>query len=238
MASSLQPFLTAEERLESDRNTPEYESRSSRRHIESPIRRRLCTTTQVVVYFLAAWGFVSICLEATQHILTESPLTVKPDPYHPETLASNLNICDCGSTITEALSRGCIYDTMATAWLPPYCRDEELTAEFDRAGPGPGGTWAYFADANGTIALNKTQIGELGETGGTFWASRKWHIAHCVFYWQKYWWIRRTGRVMERWFDTLAHVRHCSWLILNPTPDHHFLLEVPVTMNSSQEIAA
>ncbi|KAM4064469.1 hypothetical protein HRG_005162 [Hirsutella rhossiliensis] len=238
MASSSQPFLTPEDRIESNMDTPDDEPKTSRKHAKSRKTRRLYTTTQVTVYFLAAWGFVSLCLEAAQRILTEPPLAAKPDPYHPETLALDLNICDCGTTIAEALSRDCIYDTMATAWLPPYCRDEELTAEFDRAGPGPEGAWSYFADANGTIPLNKTQMGELGETGGTFWASRNWHIAHCVFYWQKYWRIRKTGRVMEKRFDTLAHVKHCSRLILNPMPDHFFLLEVPVTMNSSKEIAA
>ncbi|KJZ71683.1 hypothetical protein HIM_08921 [Hirsutella minnesotensis 3608] len=238
MTSSSQPFLSAEDRLESNMSASDNQTRLSRSHTKRTITRRFYTATQVVICLLAIWGFATICLAAARHVLTQPARAVRPDPYHPETLALNLNICDCGSTIAEALSRDCIYDTMATAWLPPYCRDEELTAEFDRAGPGPEGAWMYFADANGTTPLNKTQLGELGETGGTFWVSRKWHIAHCVFYWQKYWRIRRTGRVMEKRFDTLAHVQHCSRLILNPMPDHDFLLQVPVTMNSSKEIAA
>ncbi|RDA95408.1 hypothetical protein CP533_3436 [Ophiocordyceps camponoti-saundersi (nom. inval.)] len=158
-----------------------------------------------------------------------------PDPYHPETLEPGRNTCHCGNTIKEALARGCVYDTMATAWLPPYCRDEKLTAEFDKSGPGPNGQWSYFADKAGIEPLTTSQMAGLGETGGSFWASRDWHIVHCLFYWQKYVRMRETGVVMEERFDSLDHVKHCSRLIRNPIPDHFFLIEVPVRMNSSMD---
>ncbi|POR31341.1 Uncharacterized protein TPAR_08443 [Tolypocladium paradoxum] len=237
MISSSTPFLSLEDRPESNMDIPEHETKGARRN-ESPHGRRLYTTAQITIFLLAAWGFVSLCLEATQQILTQPPLHAAsnaPDPYHPETLEPGRNICDCGSTIAEALARNCSYDTMATAWLPPYCRDDELTAEFDRSGPGPNGAWSYFADKDGKIPLNKTEVSVLGETGGTFWASRDWHVVHCLFYWQKYWRMRDTGVVMEARFDKLSHVKHCSRLIRNPVPDHFFLVEVPVTMNSSEE---
>lgn len=38
--------------------------------------------------------------------------------------------------------------------------------------------------------------------------------------------------VMERRFDTTAHVRHCRRLASNPKPNHNLLIEVPVMMNS------
>ncbi|OTA92519.1 hypothetical protein M434DRAFT_60995, partial [Hypoxylon sp. CO27-5] len=149
------------------------------------------------------------------------------DVYRPDTLPLGLNLCDCGRTISEALLRDCIYDTLSTAWLPPYCRDDELTAEFDQAGPGPQGTWEYFADKDGKTPLNRTQVAALGETDGSFWASRDWHIVHCLFYWQKYYRMRDTEIIMEKRFDSLRHVKHCGRLIRNPTPDHFFLIEVP-----------
>ncbi|RDA88375.1 hypothetical protein CP532_5556, partial [Ophiocordyceps camponoti-leonardi (nom. inval.)] len=197
----------------------------------------LHTTAHVVVLALASWGLFSLCLAVAQRItarqwLFSSPL---PDPYHPETLEPGRNTCHCGNTIKEALSRGCVYDTMATAWLPPYCRDAKLTAEFDKSGPGPNGQWSYFADEAGTQPLTTTQMASLGETGGSFWASRDWHIVHCLFYWQKYVRMRETGVVMEERFDSIHHVRHCSRLIRNPVPDHFFLIEVPVRMNSSMD---
>ncbi|KAG9239996.1 hypothetical protein BJ878DRAFT_528877 [Calycina marina] len=150
----------------------------------------------------------------------------RPDVYRPDTLLPGLSICDCGKTIEEAQRRECKYDALATAWLPSYCRDDELTAEFGRAGPGRHGAWSYFADEAGKLALNKTEIAILGESGGSFWASRRWHIVHCLFYWQKHTRMRQTGLVMEERFDSIHHVKHCSRLILNPEPDHFFMIEV------------
>lgn len=51
--------------------------------------------------------------------------------------------CDCGDSIAEAKSMGCEYDTMAAAWLPPYCMDKALMAESDKDEDGPGGRWQY-----------------------------------------------------------------------------------------------
>jgi hypothetical protein len=48
----------------------------------------------------------------------------------------NLNHCDCGLDLGTAEAHGYIYDHLATAWLPAHCRDDELTANFDCAGPG------------------------------------------------------------------------------------------------------
>ncbi|KAI1781490.1 hypothetical protein F4818DRAFT_399150 [Hypoxylon cercidicola] len=104
---------------------------------------------------------------------------------------------------------------------------------FESSGPNPDGTWSYFADEAGQLPLNKTAIAALGETGGSFWTSRDWHIAHCLFYWHKYYRMRETGVVLEERFDTMHHIQHCTRLIRNPVPDHFFLIKVPVMMNSS-----
>ncbi|OQE26035.1 hypothetical protein PENFLA_c007G08929 [Penicillium flavigenum] len=72
-----------------------------------------------------------------------------------------MNLCDCGRNVEEALSKHCVYDSLATAWLPPHCRDDELTAEFDQSGPSPDGSWPYYADANGTIPIEKAEVALL-----------------------------------------------------------------------------
>ena len=192
------------------------------------------TAWNILTCLLAAWGIVSLVWYAIRVVVAPQPLYTA-DVYRPETLVPGLNLCDCGRTIEEALSRNCVYDSLSTSWLPPHCRDDDLTANFDRAGPGPEGQWSYFADDNGTIPLTRTDIAALGEAGGSFWCSRDWHIAHCVFYWQKYKRMRETGTVMEQRFDSLKHVEHCSRLILAPSPNYFFLIEVPVRMNGSLE---
>jgi hypothetical protein len=145
-----------------------------------------------------------------------------------------LNICDCGNSIPEALSLNCVYDSLAAAWLPPHCRDGVLTSRFERAGPGPNGSWAYFADPNGTRELSLVEVSELGVGRRSFWGTQKWHLAHCLFYWQKYTRMRVTGVVMERRFDLLAHVQHCTRLVMMvERMDDAILLEVDVRMNAT-----
>lgn len=178
---------------------------------------------------------VSVGLVMSQRVRdNRKPLvSIMRSPYYPKTLPAQYNHCYCGKTIEEAHGLNCIYDTLATAWLPPYCRDDELTKEFDKAGPGPNGEWGYFKDINGTIPLNKEQIGILGETGTTFYASWSWHVAHCLFYWQKYIRMRDTSAVMEERFDSLGHTKHCGRLVTLQVPEGQSLLQVTVLMNSS-----
>ncbi|KAJ5959014.1 uncharacterized protein N7479_006164 [Penicillium vulpinum] len=143
-----------------------------------------------------------------------------------------MNLCDCGHSIEEAISKRCIYDSLVTAWLPPHCRDDELRAEFEKSGPSPDRSWPYYADANAIIQIGKTQVTLLGDSKGSFWGLRDWHNAQSMFYWEKYIRIRETGIVMERRFDSVAHARHCRRLVMNPKMFHKQLLEVPVMMSS------
>lgn len=192
--------------------------------------RAIAIFRRVSTLLLAAWGAFSLCLQLIHIAQPESPLA--PDVYRPWTLDKGLNICDCGKTTREALSKNCTYDALAAAWLPPHCRDDELTALFSKTGPGTDGAWAYYADEEGKIPLNESQMADLGETGGSFWAERDWHLLHCLFYWEKYMRLRVTGAVMEARFDNIPHLRHCRHLLMKPKPDHLVLVEVDVVMDS------
>jgi hypothetical protein len=210
-------------------DTSEWDDKESPSHRQSQRSKHVAIMLSILTRTLAIIGCTCLCLQL-YHLISPTPPV--PDIYRPSTLPKNLNHCDCGPDIATALTRNCIYDSLATAWLPPHCRDDTLTAEFDRAGPGPNGAWPYYADANGTIPLSKLQLGLLGETNGTFWSLREWHVAHCTFYWLKYVRMRETAKVMEDRFDRVMHVRHCARLILKPRPEGLVLLEVDVVMNS------
>ena len=231
MDSSRKPFLSMAERMESGH----VETLTPRTKIEKILTRARFISFYIIVYFFAAWGVAALLFQIMQRIFIHHSIYKVPDVYHPDTLKPGLNLCDCGNSIHDALAMDCVYDTLSAAWLPPYCRDVNLTKEFDLAGPEPDGEWKYFADEEGTVPLNYSEIAALGDTGGTFWTSREWHIVHCLFMWQKYIRMRETGLVMEKRFDSIDHVKHCSKLIRNPTPDHFFLIEVPVKMNSSND---
>ena len=119
--------------------------------------------------------------------------------------------CSCGgTTVTEAISRGCIFTPLAIAWLPPHCLDMELANEFDKAGPGPEGSWEYWADPDRKRALNRTEVGLLADYDGVFYTTQDWHITHCTFTWRKHYRQRWTGITIERRSNGLDHIGHCE----------------------------
>jgi hypothetical protein len=232
MESASTPFLSKDEKSESYAEKGHYGDDAD--HVPEPGQRRgrgRLAAWNIMTCLLAGWGLIALGTQVFQVLFPSTSL--EADVYRPETLSPGLNLCECGQTTEEALSRHCIYDPLSTAWLPPHCRDDELTAEFEESGPGPQGHWDYFADENGTIPLSKGDIAALGPAGGAFWTSRDWHIAHCLFYWLKYKRMRSTGAVMEARFDNIKHIKHCSHLARTPAPDYFFLIEVPVRMNGS-----
>jgi hypothetical protein len=145
-----------------------------------PGNRFLAAIPRIVVFTLAIWGFLSLLSTIAHHT---NPRKENLDVYRPSTLPIDYNLCDCGNTIAEARSKGCQYDSMGAAWLPKYCRDEELTSKFEQSGTEPDKSWPYYADANGTRRISIDEIAALGK--GSFYATRYWHVSHCLFYWEK-----------------------------------------------------
>lgn len=220
--------------------SPNYDNEKSV-NLERRRSSRRSAVFHIIIYPLATWGFISIWLQIFQSVFpvstTNEPLSTFPsillDVYYPETLPSGMTLCDCGSNTQEAISRSCVYDTLATAWLPPFCRDTELTAQFDKSGDGPNGSWSYFSDSEGRHQLSVGELGSLGDGDKRFWASRRWHRAHCLFYWQKLYRMRKTGLVLEERYHSWSHIQHCTRLLMNEDVDLDILVDVPVALNSS-----
>jgi len=105
---------------------------------------------------------------------------------------------------------GCKFDSLASAWLQPACIDEELTFEFDHAGPGPNGEWHYFTDMDMTNTFTLEEVANLAETGISYWNTQAWHLAHCTFNWRKAVRSKFTGVQVEARSDTEGHVKHCE----------------------------
>ena len=143
------------------------------------------------------------------------------------------NDCDCGSSIAEAKSMGCIFDALASAWLPSECRDDELTAEFNRSRSGPDGSWPYYADANGTIPITTTDIALMGGTSKLWYSTKEWHVVHCNFYWRKKFRMKKTGRLIERRYDRMEHIRHCNGVVMNDLPMDSIAVHAGVSLNSA-----
>jgi hypothetical protein len=139
--------------------------------------------------------------------------------------------CDCGKNTTEAKALGCRYDPFAAAWLPERCRDDELIDEFEREGDNPDGGWLYWADGKRKQSLTVDEVAALADTPDErFYATQRWHVMHCLFYWRKEHRFRfMPGKTLEGRTDGEHHIKHCSDVILNPT----FGSRIGVVLNSA-----
>lgn len=140
--------------------------------------------------------------------------------------------CNCGDTITEALTNNCRYDSFAAAWLPPACRNDELIDKFERAGPNSDGSWDYYADKNKTQLLSLDQVSRLPETGSHFFTTHHWHLVHCMYYWKKMFLSTKTGTVVENRYNNLAHLEHCEMMFLKRDPLDIIVTEAGVSLHS------
>lgn len=119
------------------------------------------------------------------------------------------DICDCGRSIVEAKALGCKYDELAIAWLPPQCRDEELTLEFHHAGPN-NTVWPYFADQKATMTLTVDEVALFADTGEPFYTTQYWYMLHCNYNWRKLYRTIKTGVVMDFRNNNEAHTKNCG----------------------------
>ncbi|KAF4827995.1 hypothetical protein CGCTS75_v007923 [Colletotrichum tropicale] len=145
-------------------------------------------------------------------------------PRPPQTIT-----CHCGSSVSEALDLGCKYDTLSVSWLPDHCREDELVAEFDRA--GPNGSWPYYADKNATIPITIESISHLADLPheqAIFYTSTGWHIAHCAFYWRKEFRMRAKGLGTESRYDKESHIEHCYEIFMSEDALHEVNVASPV----------
>jgi hypothetical protein len=117
---------------------------------------------------------------------------------------------------------GCHYDHLAVDWLPDSCIDKDLTVEFDASGPGADGAWPYFDVGNSTeagnspgfVPINNTEIDGFAKAGKWYFATREWHILHCMFTWRKQFRARFDASSVEPWNNHEEHIHHCSDYIM------------------------
>ncbi|KAI1636857.1 hypothetical protein F4809DRAFT_362313 [Biscogniauxia mediterranea] len=164
--------------------------------------------------------------------------------------------CNCGETVEEARANGCVYDSLAAAWLPPHCRSAAITEDFESAGPNEpdqwGNTWSYWADKNKTQPMTLEEVSMLPESarrGGQmyFYSTHEWHVKHCIYYWRKMWESSRRARgfpgsageagelVIEKRYDTLMHIEHCMAMLMKQgVPLDSVAAEAGVALHSDE----
>jgi hypothetical protein len=170
-------------------------SANTKQHSEKT-KRVLLSFGRFIIVFLSLWGLLNLT-----HTLGAFFFPVKPVS------------CNCGGSVAEAISMGCKFDTLSTAWLPAHCRDDELTKKFNAE--GPGGTWTYYADQNGNRTLTVDEVSrmaDLQDVNPGYWATTEWHVMHCQYYWlkERNAWKSYGKLTVEGAFANEYHVKHCG----------------------------
>ncbi|KAL1626450.1 hypothetical protein SLS56_006854 [Neofusicoccum ribis] len=170
-----------------------------------------------LVIFLAVWGIVDIVVSlwTTTHSNNAPQYPSSSRNGDQQQGQEDRPSCACGNSIAEAKTlHHCTYDTIAAAWLPPHCRDDELAAEFDTVGPEPNGSWPYYTDWDKNGRLTIEEVAALADVGGHFFTTHEWHIAHCTYSWLKQVRAQERGTVIEKRSTTEGHTKHCGMMAL------------------------
>ncbi|GKZ16867.1 hypothetical protein AbraIFM66951_006360 [Aspergillus brasiliensis] len=187
-------------------NTNKYHPFHLLKHIKALLLStpKLLLFRNTLIILLAIWGLISLTHTLILSIFSTTSTLQKP------------TTCHCGTSTTEALSLNCKFDSLAAAWLPPHCRDDELTAEFERAGPNPDGSWTYYADDYHTVPMAIEEVAALADNqSARVQMTRDWHVVHCLFYWRKMFRVREMeGVIVEPSFDHEEHIKHCIGVVL------------------------
>ncbi|KAI0162267.1 hypothetical protein GGR57DRAFT_489959 [Xylariaceae sp. FL1272] len=136
----------------------------------------------------------------------------KTYPSGPLSWTQRFEALPCGKTPEEAKARGCEFDMLVTAWLPPRCHDRELTNEFMETGQ-----WQFYTKyhANDTDKYGTYDADFIGSVNRTVWTTRRWHATHCLFMFKK------LTRALVRGWTTDAeavsepHMEHCMKVFLD-----------------------
>ncbi|KAH7087064.1 hypothetical protein FB567DRAFT_549476 [Paraphoma chrysanthemicola] len=165
-----------------------------------------------IFYIFAIIGLGSTFFTFSHSLHPQDPYHVTYDSNH--TAQYSQPPCYCGDSVAEARSLSCIYDELSAGWLPPHCRDDELTAEFSSLGDNPLGGWLYWADTNHTIPLTLDEVGEYADRQPeNFHMSYEWHRQHCFFLWRKEHRMKARGGVFDPRSDSEHHVLHCIGIL-------------------------
>ncbi|CZR65505.1 uncharacterized protein PAC_15405 [Phialocephala subalpina] len=144
----------------------------------------------------------------------------------------------CGSTLDEALARGCTFDPMTVQWLPPQCSraglDEFLVAHgthtpyrkrSESSYPDQianESTWRYYTDETQAVEyVDGLQAAPVGHY--MYYTTRGEHLAHCTYILIRGAEARAAGERLDLLSGDLEHTRHCALFLFEyARQDPHF----------------
>ncbi|KAH8585777.1 hypothetical protein B0O99DRAFT_646207 [Bisporella sp. PMI_857] len=158
----------------------------------------------IAFVFIISWNtFVPPSTNLQYQVLTADN---KSYPSGQLSWSQNFEALPCGKTPEEAKARGCRFDMLATAWLPPRCIDYELVDEFMELGH-----WQFYTEMHGTTKHSSYEpelLGSISEPR-SIWTSRSWHLIHCLYMWKKIGRALVKGTHVDSETVSEPHTTHC-----------------------------
>ena len=170
----------------------------------------------LVVAIFALWRtYVPPSTKLDYQILTADNKTY---PLGQLSWSQHFDPLPCGRNPDEARARGCHFDMLATAWLPPRCIDHELVDEFMEVGQ-----WEFYTRLKGTKKYNSYEPDLLGSVNRTVWTTRRWHATHCIYMFVKLNRALVNGWAVDGESISEPHTEHCmkalKGLLFGPSLD-------------------
>lgn len=165
----------------------------------------LCVLVMSLALFVVAFHW--IFSPGSPHIYTNSLANMAVGQAGPT---------DCGSSVKEALEKGCLFDPVSFSWLAPDCYDSELVESFLELG-----SWAWHSSkADSSIEANKVHFETvaLGEHHH-LWVTREFHLYHCTFQWRKMHRAILRGKPLDGYIGNYSHTEHCEGVLTNAVLD-------------------
>ena len=227
LSSSQQPLLQDEASLSSEHSKESPQPSYPTDHDEvdddykdshpSQKRRRtkliMWLVLQILIACLATWGAIDLSHRTWTHLRAPNPTPS----------------CYCGTTPSEAIRRGCGYDHILGAWIPPHCQDRELSKIYDEMGRTENHSWVYYDYPDRKRQLTHLQVSMLAGIGsemGSVSVTEDWHMSHCLYLWLRLSRKDFTGTVMTERDSDSDHAMHCVKVILANLLELSFMKEV------------
>ena len=130
---------------------------------------------------------------------------------------------DCGTTLSTAQVRGCIFDQLAKVWLPPACPryglEEYLSAGSTMANTSTG-EWQYYHERDSMREMSVQEMSEMAvlspHAENNQWWSTGWeHAVHCTWMLLRMAHAYDTGQRRDQFGSSFHHTKHCAMFMLD-----------------------
>lgn len=147
------------------------------------------------------------------------------------------NRLSCGRSIEEAKGKGCVFDTLSKAWLPPECPlyglDEYLEAGV-MASNDTDRPWPFYSDKEHKHEVSVEEMSHMAAAykgGPEFRTSNREHVTHCAWMLARMAHAYSTGQRRDVNSDNFEHNKHCALYLLSRALDAPDIDEIGVRGN-------